>query len=98
MERLFDPQRMLRITVSPFDGANRIRFKGSPVRIADCEMRISDLKRSHFNPQSEITNPKFLGTLSREAPPKVMQTYQRNAFDSRALWPHVQCRDLHATI
>jgi len=40
-------------------------------------MRISDLKRNHFNPQSEIPNPKFPGTLSPDqkigAPPKVMQ-------------------------
>jgi len=26
-----------------------------------------------INPQSEIPNPKFPGTLSREAPPKVIQ-------------------------
>jgi hypothetical protein len=33
------------ITVSPFDGINRIRFKGSPV-IGDCGIRIADFGNS----------------------------------------------------
>src|SRR5687767_13569851 len=39
------------MAVSPFDGANRIRFKGSP-DIADCQFPIADLK----NYQSAIGN------------------------------------------
>ena len=46
------------MAVSPFDGANRIRFKGSP-SIADFRLRIADLPARHSsNPQSEISNPQ----------------------------------------
>src|SRR5688572_12547862 len=46
------------MAVSPFDGANRIRFKGSP-SIADFRLPIADLPARHSsNPQSEISNPQ----------------------------------------
>jgi hypothetical protein len=49
------------MAVSPFDGVNRIRFKGSPgeFRISECEFRIYQHLLA-FNPQSEIRNPQFL--------------------------------------
>ncbi len=48
------------MAVSPFDGVNRIRFKGSPeeFRIAECELRI--LKRAFdFNSQFAIPISQF---------------------------------------
>src|SRR5216683_3302188 len=48
-----------RITVSPFDGVNRIRFKGSPeeFRIAECEFRIF---KTSFRLQFAIRNSNFV--------------------------------------
>ncbi len=64
------------MAVSPFDGVNRIRFKGSPeeFRIAECEFRI--LKRAFdFNSQFAIPISQFFPGLSAPtfaagAPPK----------------------------
>ena len=53
------------MAVSPFDGVNRIRFKGSPeeFRIAECEFRI--LKRAFdFNSQFAIPISQFFPGLS----------------------------------
>jgi hypothetical protein len=41
-----------RITVSPFDGLNRIRFKGSP-GIVDCGIRIANFARINEFDQSQ---------------------------------------------
>src|SRR5690242_18891685 len=51
-------ERLL-LTVSPFDGVNRIRFKGSldcGIRIADCELK---------TPHSEIRIPQFADSQPR---------------------------------
>src|SRR5712664_1121845 len=48
-----------RMAVSPFDGVNRIRFKGSPeeFRIAECEFRIF---KTRFRLQFAIRNSNFV--------------------------------------
>src|SRR2546425_9122457 len=70
----------LRLTVSPFDGVNRIRFKGSPeeFRIAECEFRI--LKRAfEFNSQFAIPISQFFSGLSATISCK--SRLPRNVFD-----------------
>jgi hypothetical protein len=59
------------MAVSPFDGANRIRFKGSPNH---CQISIADFQLAFCheqidNRQSEIGNDR---TLSLAAPPKAI--------------------------
>src|SRR5207237_8492166 len=52
------------ITVSPFDGANRIRFKGSPefgLRNSECGFEEKILS----NPQSTIANPQSADSQPR---------------------------------
>src|SRR5262245_27348990 len=63
------------ITVSPFDGVNRIRFKGSP----DCGFRNADcgLNILVFNPHSAISTPQLNGLSAGHwnatpAPPKAL--------------------------
>ena len=53
------------MAVSPFDGVNRIRFKGSPeeFRIAECEFRILKLAFD-FNSQFAIPISQFFPGLS----------------------------------
>src|SRR6266852_4974288 len=56
-----------RTAVSPFDGVNRIRFKGSPeeFRIAECEFRIF---KTSFRLQFAIRNSNFVILPGLSAP------------------------------
>jgi hypothetical protein len=64
------------LAVSPFDGANRIRFKGSPrFLIFDCGFAIGPPRRksdtqSKTNPKSKLPWTLSSDLLQIEAPPK----------------------------
>src|SRR5207302_9434245 len=73
-----------RMAVSPFDGVNRIRFKGSPqeFRIADCEFRIFTIR---FRLQFAISNPNFAILTGLSATISRRSRLPRNVFDFQSV-------------
>src|SRR4030095_14056926 len=90
--------------VSPFDGANRIRFKGSPI-IANCRLPIEDCARcGRFNlKKRQIDNRQLaivngLGLSAGLAPPKRCLIFKSSQILNPTLTDahSLECADLSA--
>ena len=89
------------MVVSPFDGVNRIRFKGSP-SIADFRFAIADLKSFVLKPAFGYRQWAMSGLSARSVAkpglPRKLAELSNSSSDSKSVSERVQRCGSHVTI